>query len=122
MSTVGLIGIGDLGLAIAKNLIARGHEVWGFRRSSMDALVAVGGKAGASPRDVAERSEVVLTCLPAAQALVDVVSGPEGLAAARKPNLTVFELSTLPLSAKERGARLLKEVGARVVESPAKAQ
>jgi 3-hydroxyisobutyrate dehydrogenase len=117
MAAVGLVGIGDLGFAIARNLMGRGHDVVGYRRRPMDAFVAAGGKPATSPRDVAERSEVVLTCLPTAESLTDVVSGVNGLAAAGgKSGLTIFELSTLPVSAKARSAQMLENAGAKMLD------
>jgi 3-hydroxyisobutyrate dehydrogenase len=100
MATVGLVGLGNLGMAMAANLIARGHRVVGYRRSAMTAFKAAGGSPAASPRDVAERSDLVVTSLPSGGALVEVVSGANGIASAKRPGLAVFELSTVPLKAK----------------------
>src|SRR5262245_35321747 len=116
MRAVGLVGIGDLGLAVARNLLGRAIEVVGYRRGAMDAFVAAGGQPGGSPRDVAERCDVVLTCLPTADSLADVVSGANGLAAAATTDLTVFELSTLPVAAKQRSAQRLQQVGATMLD------
>jgi 3-hydroxyisobutyrate dehydrogenase len=100
MATIGIVGLGNLGMAMAANLMARGHGVIGYRRSAMTAFEAAGGSPAASPRDVAERADLVVTSLPSGGALTEVVSGANGLAAAKCPGLAVFELSTVPLKAK----------------------
>jgi 3-hydroxyisobutyrate dehydrogenase len=100
MATIGIIGLGNLGMAMAANLIARGHRVIGYRRSAMTAFEAAGGSPAASPRDVAERADLVVTSLPSGGALTEVVSGANGIVAAKRAGLAVFELSTVPLRAK----------------------
>ena len=99
-ATVGLIGIGNLGFAIARNLLAAGHRVVGYRRTMMEKFIAAGGEAGASPRDVAEKADVVLTSLPTGEAVHDVYCGPQGILAAGRRGLDTFELSTVPLKQK----------------------
>lgn len=99
-ATIGLVGIGNLGFAIAQNLLEAGHRVVGYRRTMMEKFIAAGGEAGASPRDVAEKAEMVLTSIPSREALHEVFSGPEGILSARRGGLDVFELSTVSLKEK----------------------
>lgn len=106
---VGMIGLGQIGLPIATNLMKAGFEVTGYRRGDKSALVAAGGKAAATAREVAEQCEIVVSCLPDSAALESIVSGPEGLAAAKKRDLILIELSTLPIPVKEAQANALKQ-------------
>ena len=99
-ATIGLVGIGNLGFAIAQNLLEAGHRVVGYRRTMMEKFIAAGGEAGASPRDVAEKADVVLTSIRSREALHEVFSGPEGIFSARRGGLDVFELSTVSLKEK----------------------
>lgn len=115
-ATVGLIGIGNLGFAIARNLMAAGHEVVGFRRTMMEKFIAEGGIAAASPREVAERAEVVLTSLPTREALHEVVSGPEGILAAGRSGLDLFELSTVSLKEKLKEKAACEAAGITMVD------
>ena len=112
MASVGLIGIGSLGLAVARNLIARGHRVTGYRRSAMDGFVAEGGMAAASPAAAAAAADLVLTCLPDGAALEAVVDGPEGLRAGSAAGKAVFELGSFSMPAREAARAALAEVGA----------
>ncbi len=99
-ATIGLVGIGNLGFAIAQNLLEAGHRVVGYRRTMMEKFIAAGGEAGASPRDVAEKADVVLTSIRSREALHEVFSGPEGIFSAGRGGLDVFELSTVSLKEK----------------------
>ena len=63
---VGFIGLGIMGKPMAKNLLKGGQSVTVFNRSggAVEELAAAGAEAGKSPRDVAERCDVVITMLP----------------------------------------------------------
>lgn len=115
-ATVGLVGIGNLGFAIAKNLLAAGHRVVGYRRTMMEKFVAAGGEAAASPRDVAEKVDLVLTSLPSRAALQEVFLGPEGILSAGRGGLDVFELSTVSLKEKLTIRDAAGAVGVTVVD------
>jgi 3-hydroxyisobutyrate dehydrogenase-like beta-hydroxyacid dehydrogenase len=114
--TVGLIGLGQIGGPIAENLIACRTQVVGFRRGDTTGFVAIGGIAATSSREVAERSQVIISCLPDDGALQDVVSGPRGLLSARRPGLVLIELSTLSLSVKRQQAEALKAAGSTMLD------
>ncbi|TFL14987.1 NAD(P)-dependent oxidoreductase [Pusillimonas caeni] len=115
--TVGMIGIGQLGLPVAGNLIQAGFKVAGFRRSSMQAFTALGGRALESPAQVARESDVVLLCLPNETASRQVLDGPEGLLAALRPDQIVIETGTYRKAFKLQQADRLARVGARVLEA-----
>lgn len=115
---VGVIGLGQIGLPVAANLVASGFEVHGFRRGDKSALTAAGGRAAASARAVAEACGIVVSCLPDPAALDDVVAGPNGLVRAARPGLVLVELSTLPLAAKEAAAERLAAAGGAMLDCP----
>src|SRR3989442_11206072 len=99
---VGLIGLGAIGLPLAENLIAKGFEVHGFRRSAMHELERAGGRPSASPRAIAEACDVIVTVLPEYEDVREVLEGPSGALRAGRKDLVVVELSTLAM--KEKGA------------------
>lgn len=115
---IGVIGLGRLGGAIAGNLIGLGFSVAGYRRSSMADFVAVGGKATASPAELAAATDVMLTILPDEAALEEVVSGPKGILTAIRPDHVLIELSTMPIPAKERVRDRLAAAGAAMLDCP----
>ncbi|MEW5422955.1 NAD(P)-dependent oxidoreductase [Amorphus sp. 3PC139-8] len=111
MTTVGLIGLGNMGIPMAKNLIDAGYGVLGFRRSDASDFEEIGGKLAASPRAVAEEAEIVLCCIPGDDALQDVVSGPQGIATGDCTGTVLAELSTLSSEVKSEQAAALAAKG-----------
>src|SRR5262249_29542292 len=97
MNTVGLVGIGKIGLPVADNLIKSGSRGVGYRRSSLAAFEKIGGVPARSAADVGTQADVVLTCLPSTEALDDVVHGPHGLIPSARPGQIVVELGSHPL-------------------------
>ena len=79
MQTVGLVGVGKIGLSIAENLIKSGYRVLGYRRSSLSDFEKIGGVPARSPADIGAQTDIVLTCLPSSEALDEVVQGKHGL-------------------------------------------
>src|SRR5215831_2664518 len=116
MSTVGLVGVGKIGLPIADNLIKSGYRVVGYRRSTLAELEKIGGVPARSAADVGAQADVVLTCLPSTEALDEVVHGPRGLIHSARPGQIVAELGSHPLPDKSRQIALLADKGAVFVD------
>src|SRR5262249_27029298 len=112
METVGLIGLGKIGLPIAENLIKSGYRVVGYRRSSMADFEKIGGVPAKSPVDVAAQADIVLTCLPSADALDEAIAGPQGLVHSARPGQIVIELGSHLIPDKQRQAARLADKGA----------
>jgi L-threonate 2-dehydrogenase len=100
--TLGLLGLGIMGSAIAPNLLKAGFAVVGFDPSpaGRERLLSVGGKPVDSPRAVAQTADVLISLLPSAQALQEVIQGPEGLLASGRSGLILIESSTLAIDDK----------------------
>ena len=112
METVGLVGVGKIGLPIAENLIKSGYRVLGYRRSSLAEFEKIGGISARSPADIAAQTDIVLTCLPSAAALDDVVQGKAGLVHSARPGQIVVELGSHLIPDKERQIAPLAAKGA----------
>ena len=117
---VGVIGLGFMGSAISDHLIREGFTVFGcdIDRTRVDTLVARGGRAVSSPREIAHQSDLVLTLLPSAAAFEDVIWSPTGLLVPKKSNLIVMECSTLPIDLKQRAYEALRKSGGRLLDCP----
>jgi 3-hydroxyisobutyrate dehydrogenase-like beta-hydroxyacid dehydrogenase len=78
---IGFIGLGKMGFPMARRLIEAGHRlvVYDTRRETVDKLVALGAQAATSPKDVADRTETVMTSLPSLQVSLDVATGKGGV-------------------------------------------
>lgn len=118
--TVGIVGLGRMGSAMAGNLIEAGFEVVGrdTDKARADAFAAMGGRAVDTPRAVAEAADCVMTSLPTIAAFEAVTAGADGIAAANKPGLVAFDTSTLPIAVKEAGRKALAEAGGILLDTP----
>ncbi|MER5490236.1 NAD(P)-dependent oxidoreductase [Streptomyces sp. NPDC002490] len=116
--TVGLIAPGKIGLPFAANLIADGYTVWGYRRSSLADFEAVGGRAAASAKEVAERADVIFTCVTSADALDEVIGGEQGILAAGRSDLLVVDIGAMALSRKEAARDVLRAHGITMLDAP----
>ena len=117
---VGIVGLGVMGGAIARNLLRAGvavigHDIDGARA---DAFAAAGGRRASSAREVAEHAEIVLLLLPSSAALDAVTEGQDGLARGVRAGTTVIEMSTLRLLDKEALRARLEPHGAAVLDCP----
>lgn len=114
---VGVVGLGIMGSAISANLVAAGFPTCGYdlRARRRSELERCGGRAARSAGEVARRSAIVITSLPSAQSLLDVV---DELAGAAQPGQIVLETSTLPLATKQQARRCLAAQGGTLLDCP----
>lgn len=114
---VGVVGLGIMGSAFARNIVDAGFDVVGYDLlpEAIDALVAHGGKAGTSVGDAVSRSDVTILSLPSVQAFRQVV---DEVAAAAPREAILLETSTLPLDVKEAGQKKLKAAGVILLDCP----
>jgi 3-hydroxyisobutyrate dehydrogenase-like beta-hydroxyacid dehydrogenase len=120
MTTVGIVGIGLLGSAIASRFIKAGHAVVGFDilPARVAALTAMGGKAAPSAAAVAQSAEAVCTLLPSLAAAEKAVLGRDGILAGARPDLTVIQMSTISPALTERLAREVTRKGLGFLDCP----
>src|SRR5213592_3119815 len=97
MTTVGVVGLGLLGSAVAARLRAGGHVVVGYDvvAEKVQALVAVGGRAAPTAEAVAEAAEAVCVVLPSLASVDEVVLGSRGLVALSPPGRTIIRRGTI---------------------------
>lgn len=114
---VGLIGLGIMGSAMSRNLIAAGFEVTGHDISpaAVAAFESMGGKAATSAAEVAAETEIVVTSLPSTAALTQVV---DALVAAPGRARIVAETSTFALADKLQAQRRLAAAGIETLDCP----
>jgi len=105
MKRIGFIGLGIMGLPMARNLAKAGFEltvVSGHARDAVAELRAGGAKVVSAPADVANGCELVVTCLPDTPDVRQVVIGPGGILDGARPGLIVVDHSTIaPMAARE---------------------
>ena len=112
VTTVGVVGLGLLGSAVASRLRGAGHAVVGYDivPTCLEQLAALGGTPAKSGAEVARATEVVCTLLPSLAAVEEAILGAEGVAAGAHPGQTICQMSTISPALTER---LAGETGAR---------
>jgi L-threonate 2-dehydrogenase len=118
MTTVGVIGLGKMGLPIAQNLMDRGFKVVGYRRSGTGELTALGGTGAQSPADVASASDVLLSILPDVAALREVLLDPQGTLSKLRPGTVHVEMSTLDVAEKAALRDHVQAAGGDLLDCP----
>lgn len=117
---IGFIGLGVMGKPMAMNLLKAGYPltVWNRTRSKMEDLVKMGAAPGESPKDVAEKSDVVITMVTDSAAVEAVILGPSGVIEGVRPGMIVIDMSTISPSVTRRIAEKLKEKGVEMLDAP----
>jgi 3-hydroxyisobutyrate dehydrogenase-like beta-hydroxyacid dehydrogenase len=115
--TVGVVGLGIMGGAFAKNLAAAGWRVIGYDISAARRREAArtGVEVGISAADVAAKAPVILTSLPKPSALMDTA---RKIAAAKLPRKLLVEMSTFAISDKEKAERVIAKAGHVMLDTP----
>ncbi len=117
---LGFIGLGIMGRPIAYNLLQAGYSLTVFNRSraAVDALVQAGAKLAGSPREVAEHSDIVMTCVTNAPAVEEVVLGTNGVLQGAHRGLLLMEMSTISPQATRRIAAQTATAGIHMLDAP----
>ena len=118
MDRVGVIGLGKMGLPIARNLMVRGFRVTGYRRSGSPELVKEGGDVAASPAEVAAEADVIVSIVPTADDVEEIIAGPAGTLSALRPGTVHIEMSTIDVSRKARLRDQVRAKGGDLLDCP----
>ena len=117
---IGFIGLGNMGAAIAANLVRAGHDVTVWNRSPGKAagLIEMGAVLAATAKAAAADQDVVVTMLADDAALEGVLSGTEGIVEGLRPAALHISMSTISVATAERVARQHLSRGQRFVSAP----
>ncbi len=117
---IGFIGLGIMGRGMAANLLKAGFPltVWNRTTTRMQELVAEGAHAGASPADVAERSDIVVICVSDTPDVQEVILGERGVIHGARPGSLVIDCSTISPKATREIADKLAERGVFMLDAP----
>jgi 3-hydroxyisobutyrate dehydrogenase-like beta-hydroxyacid dehydrogenase len=105
---------------MAANVLKGGHEltVYDLNPAAVAQLTALGARAAASPRELGQASEVVITMLPEPQHVEGAILGENGAAADMAAGGTVIDMSTIDPTTSQRVGQALKARGIAMVDSP----
>ncbi len=117
---IGFIGLGIMGRPMAHNLLKAGYALVIHNRSRgpVDELVAAGASAAATPREVAQQCDVVITMLPDGPDVRAVATGESGLLAGARPGLLWIDMSTIAPGVAQELARMAGERGVTLLDAP----
>lgn len=118
--TVGFIGLGVMGASMASNVLKAGFAlvVNDVRHEAAESHLKAGAQWADTARAVAERSDVVFTCLPSLAAIEAVALGPDGILAGIRPGAAFFEMSTNSIELARRLHAAFAERGAHMLDAP----
>ena len=117
---LGFIGLGNVGGQLAGNLLRHGANltVRDLDPARVAALVALGARAAPSPRELAERVDLVITCLPSPAVSAAVMEAPDGVLAGLSAGKIWLEMSTTDAAEARRLAAQVEALGATAMDCP----
>jgi 3-hydroxyisobutyrate dehydrogenase len=120
MTKVGFIGLGNMGMPMAQNLLKAAYEVTGFdlNAHATELLAANGGTSANSVADACKAAEVVITMLPAGEQVHDVYLGAEGVLGAVAPGTLLIDSSTIDVQTARDVAQAAQDKGLAMVDAP----
>jgi 3-hydroxyisobutyrate dehydrogenase len=120
MAKIGFIGLGNMGLPMAQNLVKAGHAVSGFdvNEASAGKLAESGGMRAASAAEACKDAEIVITMLPAGEHVREVYLGDGGVLAAVAPGTLLIDSSTIDVETTREVAQAAAGQGLAMVDAP----
>ncbi len=120
MTTVAFIGLGNMGLPMAKNLVGAGFDVQGFDLSAdlCASLDAAGGKGFSDMAAAVSNADAVVTMLPNGNIVKNVYLGGDGILASAKKGALLIDSSTIDVETAREVAAAAAGVGFKMVDAP----
>lgn len=117
---IGFIGLGNMGLPMAINLLKAGYEVIGFDlvQAQIDAFAQAGGKVATSANAAADGVDIVISMLPASRHVEGLYLGDKGLLANANPRTILIDCSTISPKVAQAVASEAKAKGFVMVDAP----
>lgn len=118
--TIGWIGAGVMGRPMASHLLRAGYSVIVAQRQSpgVRALVALGAETASTPREVAARSDVVVTMLPDTAEVEKVALGTDGVSAGIRHGSVFIDMSSIAPAVAKRIAHTFALAGVDALDAP----
>jgi len=120
MKKIGFIGLGIMGKPMSKNLLRAGYPllIYDIIPAALDEIVRAGAEKATSPKDVAAKTDVIITMLPNSPHVKEVVLGKNGIIEAARPGSILIDMSSIaPLVSREIAAKLA-EKKIRMLDAP----
>lgn len=120
MKKIGFIGLGIMGKPMAKNLVKAGYDltVFDINNSAVEELVAIGAVKGSSSKDVASKTEIILTMLPNSPHVKEVILGKDGVVYGVKQGSILVDMSSIAPLASQEVSKALSKAGVKMLDAP----
>lgn len=117
---IGFIGLGNMGLPMALNLLKAGYEVTGFDlvQSQLDAFAAAGGTVADNANATARDADVLISMLPASRHVEGLYLGDAGLLANANPKTLFIDCSTISPKVAQAVAAAAMAKGFAMIDAP----
>lgn len=117
---VGIIGLGIMGKPMALNILKAGHElvVNDLNKEAMNTVIAAGATGAASPKAVAETSDVVITMLPNGPQVKEVVLGPNGVLEGAHDGLVLIDMTSIAPGVSREVNEAVSAKGVKMLDAP----
>jgi 2-hydroxy-3-oxopropionate reductase len=119
MASVGFVGLGIMGRPMALNLLKGGQTLFLHTRKDVPPdLIAAGGTPCGSPKETAQRADVVITMVPDTPDVETVLFGPNGIAEGLTPGKIVVDMSSVSPIATKQFARRVNDLQCEYLDAP----
>ncbi|RKU36561.1 dehydrogenase [Candidatus Poribacteria bacterium] len=120
MTKVGLIGVGNMGMGMSRNILKAGHEliVYDVRPEPLETLAKEGAYPAASPREVGNAADSVFIMVLNVEQVKAALLGADGLLAGLKPGATIICTATIGRSQVIEVGELVRAKGFHIVDAP----
>ncbi|MEH6641730.1 2-hydroxy-3-oxopropionate reductase [Vreelandella glaciei] len=119
MSKIGFIGLGIMGRPMAGHLLDAGHSLVTVKRGTLDAELAEKGmQEVASPKEVAQAADVIITMVPDTSDVETVLFGEDGVIEGLKPGTLVIDMSSIAPMQTQAFAKRITDAGGEYVDAP----
>ncbi|MDA0597618.1 MAG: NAD(P)-dependent oxidoreductase [Chloroflexi bacterium] len=117
---IGFVGLGMMGLPMARNLVEYGYSVTVFdlNDSTVNAAKEFGASSADSAAETAAISDIVITMVPDSEHVEAVIAGDEGILEGLKPGSIVIDMSTIDPKMGKKMANLIEAKGSNFVDAP----
>jgi len=116
---IGFIGLGIMGKPMARNLLKAGFKLAVYdKAASFDDIVGLGAEAASSNKEVASKSDIIITMLPNSPDVKEAVLGKDGIAEGIKSGAVVVDMSSIAPAASQEVEKALKARGAAFLDAP----
>lgn len=120
MEKVGFIGLGNMGMPMARRILQAGYPLvaYDIRPSAMEDIAKAGAEKASSPRELASQCQVILASLPSSPIVEEVILGQNGVIEGVKPGTVVIDMTTASPSSTRKIGKALEAKGVKMLDAP----